>query len=260
MALSVNPRNSSNVSLVKADSTLESNFYSDGVKDLLIPTTSISVDASSISAINTSNETISATNHGFSNGDRVILNSSGSAPGNLTNGNTYYIVGVSGNNFKLSATSGGAAIDISTFGSGYLTLTKQVNAMKYAYSAAQELMQISGGFTPGTAVRSAIDTVLGTLSTHGVTSSNWANAVDPNVSGAATPWRDASYSFKSFWEDPALRRQVNDLQTNLSSQNDVEKQNLRKAMFIYQEFIKSAGTVMDRVYDAIKGIASRIGR
>jgi hypothetical protein len=93
-----------------------------------------------------------------------------------------------------------------------------------------------------------------------VTSSNWANAVDPNVSGAATPWRDASYSFKSFWEDPALRRQVNDLQTNLSSQNDVEKQNLRKAMFIYQEFIKSAGTVMDRVYDAIKGIASRIGR
>ncbi|MFT4552759.1 MAG: hypothetical protein ACI9S8_001385, partial [Chlamydiales bacterium] len=40
--------------------------------------------------------------------------------------------------------------------------------------------------------------------------------------------------------------------------NDVLKQNLKKTMFVYQEFIKSAGTVMEKIAEMVKGMASRI--
>lgn len=257
LAISVNPRNSSGTSLVNADSTLESTFYSDGADDLFIGGTSVSVENST--AINTTSNTITSANNGFANGDRVIVNSSATAPGGLTSGNTYYIVGVSGNSFQLSSTSGGAGIDFSSAGTGTLTLTKQINAMKYIYQAMGELTQLQGTFASGTSVRTAINTVLSSLNSYGVDSS-WGSAVDPDQTGAAAAWATGTHPFKSLWESDTFRRQVNDLQTNLSSQNDVQKENLRKAMFIYQEFVKSAGTVMDRVYDAIKGIASRIGR
>ena len=65
---------------------------------------------------------------------------------------------------------------------------------------------------------------------------------------------------KDIWEDSTLRRKVNDLLTSISSQSDIEKQNLRKAMFIYQEFIKSSGSIMDRIFEAGRSIASRIAR
>lgn len=62
------------------------------------------------------------------------------------------------------------------------------------------------------------------------------------------------------WMDPTLRADVAEALASAQSQNDIQKQNLRKAMFIYQEFIKSAGSVMDRIFEATKNIASRIGR
>lgn len=40
--------------------------------------------------------------------------------------------------------------------------------------------------------------------------------------------------------------------------NDTLKQNLKKTMFVYQEFIKSAGTVMEKIAEMVKGMASRI--
>lgn len=42
--------------------------------------------------------------------------------------------------------------------------------------------------------------------------------------------------------------------------NDTNKQKLKKTMFIYEEFIKSAGTVMEKISEMIKGIAQRVGR
>jgi hypothetical protein len=61
--------------------------------------------------------------HGFFNGDPVTVSSSGTLPGNLTAGVTYYIVSAATNTFKLAATPGGSAIDINSAGSGTHTVT-----------------------------------------------------------------------------------------------------------------------------------------
>jgi hypothetical protein len=54
---------------------------------------------------------INIVNHGFTNGMTVRLNYS-SAPTNLHNATTYYVINATTNNFQLSETSGGAAINI----------------------------------------------------------------------------------------------------------------------------------------------------
>lgn len=256
LALSVQPRNSSGNTLVNSDSNLTSDFYTSGDDDLYV---SINTVSATVDATTVSSNTITSTAHGFSSGDRVILNSSGTAPGGTTTGTVYYIKSATTDTFQLSTYSNlSSTVDITSIGSGYISLTKQKNAMQYTYDAAYNLDQLKTAFATGTAVRDSIDAVLAALNGYGVlTSSNWNTAADPASTSGSGIWNT---TFRNFWQDTTLRRKVNDLQTNLSSQNDVEKQNLRKAMFIYQEFIKSAGTVMDRVYDAIKGIASRIGR
>ena len=71
------------------------------------------------SAVNTTNNTITTTSHGLSNGDRIrfVRNTTSAVlPGGLTEGTEYYVVNVSGDTFKVSNTSGGAAIDITSVG------------------------------------------------------------------------------------------------------------------------------------------------
>lgn len=61
--------------------------------------------------------TISA--HGFSNGDEIKLeNSGGALPAPLVAGTSYFVRDVTTNTFKLAATLGGSAIDITTNGTG----------------------------------------------------------------------------------------------------------------------------------------------
>lgn len=52
------------------------------------------------------------------NDTQVELFSTQVVPAGVTSGTTYYTVSVSGNTFKLSATSGGAAINITSVGTG----------------------------------------------------------------------------------------------------------------------------------------------
>lgn len=121
------------------------------------------------------------------------------------------------------------------------------NALKYLQDAYSELNILKDGFASGSTVRDAIDEVIGILEdTYGVST---MNVSDGNLS-----------SLKQIWQDSTLRRKINDLLTSVSSQSDIEKQNLRKAMFIYQEFIKSSGSIMDRIFEAGRSIASRIAR
>lgn len=61
---------------------------------------------------------ISVTNHGLAANDAVVL-SGGTAPSPLVLGTTYYARDIAGNDFKLSATPGGTAIDLTTNGSGF---------------------------------------------------------------------------------------------------------------------------------------------
>lgn len=59
-------------------------------------------------------DTFTLSGHGLTNGDQVVFHSLGdTAPTGLTSGNTYFVVGVSGADFQLSATSGGSAINMS---------------------------------------------------------------------------------------------------------------------------------------------------
>ena len=65
-------------------------------------------------AIDYSTETITATAHGFSNGDEVTYTvpTGQSAIGGLTSGTNYFVVSATTDTLKLAATSGGAAINL----------------------------------------------------------------------------------------------------------------------------------------------------
>ena len=63
--------------------------------------------------------------HGFSNGDTVYFSSITTTTGFSIN-TTYYIVGVSGNDFQISDTSGGNALALSTDGSAQKTSVKSI--------------------------------------------------------------------------------------------------------------------------------------
>jgi len=58
------------------------------------------------------------TAHGFANDDRLTVESSGSLPAGLSAGVLYYVVNKTANDFELALTSGGAAVDITSDGSG----------------------------------------------------------------------------------------------------------------------------------------------
>jgi len=72
-------------------------------------------DASDDTVVSAANDTITITGHRFEDGDELVYNvpaSPATAIGGLTDGNTYYVVSKATNTFKLSATSGGTAIDL----------------------------------------------------------------------------------------------------------------------------------------------------
>jgi hypothetical protein len=66
-------------------------------------------------------DVLNATSHGLSDGDRLRLLTTGTAPGGLSARN-YYVVSSTTYTFKVSLTSGGAAVDITSTGSGTHTV------------------------------------------------------------------------------------------------------------------------------------------
>lgn len=64
-------------------------------------------------------DTLNATGHGFSNSDKIILTAA-TEPTGLSLMTEYYVVSTAAESFKLSATDGGAAIDITGAGSGII--------------------------------------------------------------------------------------------------------------------------------------------
>jgi hypothetical protein len=67
---------------------------------------------------NAATDVCTATAHNFSNGWALQLTSSGTLPAPLVAGTTYYVINATANTFKLAATSGGAAINLTTAGTG----------------------------------------------------------------------------------------------------------------------------------------------
>jgi hypothetical protein len=72
-----------------------------------------------------STDTITSTSHGYVNGTPVLVESQGgSLPGGLSADTTYYVINATTNTFKLSATLGGSAIDLTSNGTGRLRVAE----------------------------------------------------------------------------------------------------------------------------------------
>lgn len=85
---------------------------------------------------------ITATGHSRVNGDKLRLETTGTLPGGLAAATDYFVRDLSGATFKLAATPGGAAIDITSAGSGTHNLTtptgEYVDARVYWNEAPQD--------------------------------------------------------------------------------------------------------------------------
>lgn len=63
--------------------------------------------------VDATNNTIESLAHGLANGDKVVF-FRGAAPGGLTEGVIYFVVNATTDDFQVSATQGGAAIDLTS--------------------------------------------------------------------------------------------------------------------------------------------------
>lgn len=84
-----------------------------------------SVRSSFSFSVNTSTNVFTATGHTFTNGTRVtaVASGGGLVPSPLVENTNYYVRDAAPDIFKLAATRGGAAIDITTLGTGTLLVT-----------------------------------------------------------------------------------------------------------------------------------------
>jgi hypothetical protein len=90
---------------------------------------------------NASTDLLTGTAHTRVNGDKVRLTTTGTLPGNLAVNTDYFVRDVSGSTFKLALTSGGAAIDITSTGTGVHSLGTQVTGIvadRIYYSRADQ--------------------------------------------------------------------------------------------------------------------------
>lgn len=72
-------------------------------------------------------DTITSAGHGLTDGARIVFKGDGTLPGGLTAGVRYFIRDVTANTFKVAATQGGSAIDLTSDGEGTLGVVKAVN-------------------------------------------------------------------------------------------------------------------------------------
>jgi hypothetical protein len=65
-------------------------------------------------------DVVTSPGHGYANGDRVVFSAEdiGALPTGVVAGTLYFVRDVTTDTFKVAATSGGAAIDLTTVGSG----------------------------------------------------------------------------------------------------------------------------------------------
>ena len=75
--------------------------------------------------VNTTNDDITITGHPYSNDNKVRFSTTGTLPAPLNSTTTYYIVGATANTIQVSLTQAGAAVVLTTQGTGTHTLTQR---------------------------------------------------------------------------------------------------------------------------------------
>jgi hypothetical protein len=88
-------------------------FYYTGISISLIQTGS-----QTVTSVQTTGDTITKNTHGLNNNDVIGFTTTGTLPSPLAINTNYYVVNVTTNTFKISATLGGSALDITTTGTG----------------------------------------------------------------------------------------------------------------------------------------------
>lgn len=81
------------------------------------------IAVASATDVNTGTDKITSTAHPFFDGDMLLYTAGTTAITGLTTGAYYFVVNKATNDFKLSATSGGSAIDLTGTGTGTQTFT-----------------------------------------------------------------------------------------------------------------------------------------
>lgn len=87
--------------------------------------TSFSVVGASVT-VDPATDIFTLTAHGFAANHQVVFTSTGTLPTPLVAGTIYFVRDVTANTFKVAATSGGVAIDITSAGTGTHTVTQVV--------------------------------------------------------------------------------------------------------------------------------------
>tara|TARA_A100001037_G_scaffold40271_1_gene31339 strand:+ start:1945 stop:5097 length:3153 start_codon:yes stop_codon:yes gene_type:complete len=89
------------------------------------------------SGINTGTDVITKTDHGWSNGQKIrYWNMGGTTAAGLTDGEEYYVIDAATDTFKVSATSGGSAVNITGTGNNDQIFTELAGTVKSITNAA----------------------------------------------------------------------------------------------------------------------------
>lgn len=103
-----------------------------------------------------STDIITATGHGWSNGD-VVVGSALTGGSGIVAGRGYYVVGVSGATLQLALTSGGAAIDFTTdLSAGTFTRLVEVSGGSPAYARKAIAFNTAAGGTVDDSTNGAV--------------------------------------------------------------------------------------------------------
>lgn len=94
-------------------------------------------EASSAGLVTEGTDTINITAHGLINGQKITYSSDTTDITGLTTGNNYFVVGATDDTFQLSATSGGAAIDLTDDGAGNHTFSSGIGGV-FAIAVIQQ--------------------------------------------------------------------------------------------------------------------------
>ena len=130
---------------------------------------SLTIDASSGSVVSAANDTITSTSHGLTDGVKVYYSAAGgTAIGGLTTNTQYFVRDAAADTFKLSATSGGAAIDLTGVGVGtaHTILQESFPLSQFTYTqGVKELVVYVNGIRQATTVYTETNTATVTFET-----------------------------------------------------------------------------------------------
>jgi hypothetical protein len=133
---------------------------------LIISVSSGPTIVASATDVDTAGDKILKTAHGRNNGDILLYTAGTAAIAGLTSGNYYYVVNKTTNDFQLSATLGGSAINLTGTGTGSQTFTPAVQVKIRAEGAAADAAEsplttdANGDIASGSLAAIAVSTVV----------------------------------------------------------------------------------------------------